>query len=153
LSVLEGAMTILIRSTLRKQRVAASAIRARLDRLLAALSMDQAEVSVLLVGDRRMRELNRRYRRKDQTTDVLSFAFLEGPSFGAVQRHMLGDIVISIPTAARQAKAADETLQQSVDRLLVHGLLHLLGYDHEKGAQGARSMQRAEKRLLGVLRS
>jgi probable rRNA maturation factor len=114
--------------------------------------MDQAEVSVLLVGDRRMRQLNRRYRRKDRTTDVLSFAFLDGP-FREVQRNVLGDIVISVPTAAREAKAANETLQQSMDRLLVHGLLHLLGYDHEKGAQQARIMQRAERRLLGVLRS
>jgi len=99
-----------------------------------------------------MRTLNRKYRGKDRTTDVLSFAFREG-AFGNLQRQVLGDIVISLPTAGRQARQAGETLNRELDRLLVHGLLHLLGYDHERGEREARRMRRREKRLLESLLS
>jgi probable rRNA maturation factor len=110
-----------------------------------------AEVSVLLIGDRAMRTLNRRYRGKDRTTDVLSFPLREG-RFSLVQQHLLGDIVISVPAAARQARAAGETLLDEIDRLLVHGFLHLLGYDHERGEAEARRMEARERRLRGALK-
>ncbi len=97
-----------------------------------------------------MRTLNRTYRKKDRTTDVLSFPFREG-AFASLHAHVLGDIVISLPMAARQAKAAGEPLRREIDRLLVHGLLHLLGYDHERGGKQERVMQAAERRLLLVL--
>lgn len=114
--------------------------------LLGAERLSGAEVSVLVVGDRAMRTLNRRYRGKDRTTDVLSFPLREG-RFPFIQRALLGDIVICMPAAARQARAADETLSDEVDRLLVHGLLHLLGYDHERGGREARRMEARERRL------
>ena len=97
-----------------------------------------------------MRTLNRNYRKKDKTTDVLSFAFREGGGT-QVRTDMLGDIVISVPVAERQAREDGETLTRSIDRLLVHGLLHLLGYDHERSAAEARRMQTRERRLLEVL--
>jgi probable rRNA maturation factor len=81
-----------------------------------------SEVSVLLCGDTRMRSLNRRYRRKDRSTDVLSF-----PGNGRA----LGDIVISVPYASREARRRNATTSREIDRLLLHGYLHLLGYDHE----------------------
>ncbi len=115
-----------------------------------AASLAKAELSVLFVGDRAMRTLNRTYRDKDRTTDVLSFAFREG-AFASLHAHVLGDIVISVPAAERQAKAAGEPLGREIDRLLIHGLLHLLGYDHEQGARQERAMQAAERRLLRVL--
>ena len=80
------------------------------------------EVSVLFCGDARMRSLNRRYRRKDRSTDVLSFP---GAGFA------LGDIVISVPYASREARRRGGTTRREIDRLLLHGYLHLLGYDHE----------------------
>jgi probable rRNA maturation factor len=110
-----------------------------------------AEVSVLLLGDGAMRTLNRRYRGKDRTTDVLSFPLREG-RFSCVQHNLLGDIVISIPAAARQARAAGETLLDEIDRLLVHGFLHLLGYDHERGGAEAQRMAARERRLRGMLK-
>ena len=82
----------------------------------------EIEISVLFCGDRRMRTLNRRYRRKDRSTDVLAF-----PAGG----ELLGDIVVSIPYASRQARRRGEPASREIDRLLVHGLLHLSGYDHE----------------------
>jgi rRNA maturation RNase YbeY len=107
-------------------------------------------VSVLFVGDGAMRSLNRRYRRKDRTTDVLSFPFREG-AYDGVQPDILGDIVISVPVSERQARQYGETNQRALDRLLVHGLLHLLGYDHERGAAEARRMEARERVLLEAL--
>lgn len=139
-------MTILIKSTLKKQRPA-SAVRNRLRKILSLAGLRDAEVSVLILGDRAMRTLNRRYRHKDRTTDVLSFPFREGP-YPGISGQALGDIVISYPTAERQARQAGDPLLKELDRLLVHGLLHLLGYDHEQGEAKARRMRRRERRIL-----
>ena len=81
------------------------------------------EVSILFCGDRKMRTLNRLYRKKDRPTDVLAFP--------AQANGLLGDIVISVPYAARQAKRRGEPVSREIDRLLLHGFLHLSGYDHE----------------------
>lgn len=125
-------------------------MQARLRKLLLLLRLRDAELSVFFVGDRTMRTLNRRYRGKDRTTDVLSFAFREG-AYGMVQRNVLGDLVISLPVAKRQAREAGETLAGELDRLLVHGLLHLLGYDHEQGGGSERRMRGRERKLLEML--
>ncbi len=101
----------------------------------------------MFVGDRAMRTLNRRYRGKDKTTDVLSFSMREG-AFPRVQPEVLGDIVIAVPTAARQAAEAGHALGREIEVLLVHGLLHLLGYDHERSGDEARRMKRRELQLL-----
>ncbi len=94
-----------------------------------------------------MRTLNHAWRGKDGTTDVLSFSLREG-RFLHIQPEMLGDIVISIPVAARQADEAGHSLTVEIERLLVHGLVHLLGCDHERGRLEARRMKRMEHRLL-----
>ena len=114
-------------------------------RLLRGLRLDRAELSVVLVSDREMQALNRRWRRRDRPTDVLSFAQREGA--GLAPDGLLGDVVISLDTARRQAKERGESLGREADRLLVHGLLHLLGYDHERSAAEARRMQRRERSL------
>jgi probable rRNA maturation factor len=145
-------MIIRIKNNQKKQKLAATKLKAQLTKLLGTLNLPEAELSVLFVGDRAMRTLNRQYRGKDRTTDVLSFALQEG-RFNKVQPNMLGDIVISVPTAGRQAVDAGLTLQQELERLLVHGLLHLVGYDHERGAAHARSMQMKERSLLKRLRA
>ena len=97
-----------------------------------------------------MRTLNRAWRNKDKPTDVLSFSLREG-RFLHIQPDMLGDIVISVPVAARQADEAGHSLAIELERLLVHGLVHLLGYDHEKGIREARGMERKERQLLKKL--
>lgn len=94
-----------------------------------------------------MRSLNRKYRHKDRTTDVLSFSFREG-AFSDIQPDFLGDIIISVPTAARQAAAAGHGLGREINMLLIHGLLHLLGYDHETSDREARRMRAREAALL-----
>ena len=123
----------------------APALEARLGRharrLLRELRLSRAELSILLVSDREMRRLNRRWRGKDRPTDVLSFPQDEGRSA------LLGDVVISVDTARRQAAEGATTLGREADRLLIHGLLHLLGYDHERSPAEARRMQRRERAL------
>ncbi len=94
-----------------------------------------------------MRTLNSRYRGQDKTTDVLSFSLREG-RFPHIQPEMLGDIVISVPVAARQAREEGHALTHEIDRLLVHGLLHLLGHDHERSSREARRMMKKEQQLL-----
>ena len=113
---------------------------ARLRRVLAgaAEALDVAgEVSLVLTGDRAMRALNARYRGKDRPTDVLSF-----PGGGGDGE--LGDIVISVQTAERNAKGLGRTLAQELDVLALHGFLHVLGYDHETDDG---TMDRLERRL------
>ena len=103
---------------------------------------------MLLTDDRRIHELNHRYRGKDKPTDVLAFELdgSEAPGDGAPN---LGDVVISLDTAARQAKAKRRTLLHEVRLLLAHGLLHLLGYDHARPAQ-KRRMNAMTRRLIAA---
>jgi probable rRNA maturation factor len=100
---------------------------------------DDYEVSLRLVGDAQIHELNRGYRRKDRPTDVLAFAQREGPA-GALHPGLLGDIVISVDTARRQARRG---LYRELMHLASHGLCHLLGYDHRTDAEEAEMNARA----------
>jgi probable rRNA maturation factor len=115
-------------------RYAASVLRQ------AAEAWIKEELSVALVSDREMRELNRRWRGEHTTTDVLSFPLKE--------RGLLGEVVISLDTARRQAREGRWPLAAELRRLLAHGILHCRGYDHHRAAD-ARRMAAAERRLLG----
>jgi probable rRNA maturation factor len=111
------------------------------------LELQGCELSLSLVGDRAIRRLNRTWRKKDKSTDVLSFPAGELPR-GTPGPRQLGDVVISLDTAKRQAKEYGRPLGTEVARYLVHGLLHLLGHDHER-TQDARKMAALEEKLLG----
>jgi probable rRNA maturation factor len=118
--------------------------------VLRALHHARSELSVALVDDEQMRGLNASYRGKDRPTDVLSFSMLEGE--GAEHRgRLLGDVVIGIETAARQARQRRRALDDEVARLLIHGTLHLVGHDHVHDDE-ARVMQAEERRLWGLLK-
>jgi len=131
--------------------------QARLERLARAILSDVGETSVelgiMFVGDQRMRGLNRRYRGKDRTTDVLAFAMRDAfmPHASRLMPDMLGDVVISVPTAWRQGKEAGRSLDEELAWLLVHGILHLCGYDHERSEKEARRMHRRERMLLRLI--
>ncbi len=99
------------------------------------------EVSISFIDDGYMRELNLKYRDNNRTTDVLSF-----PQEG----ELLGDILISVDKATAQSEELGHTFEQEVRRLVVHGILHLLGYDHKK-LQEARLMEEKEKEILEFL--
>jgi len=100
----------------------------------------KVEVSILFCGDSKMRTLNRRYRKKDRPTDVLAFS--------AEADGVLGDIVISVPYAVRQARRRGEPASREIDRLLLHGLLHLLGYDHETDSGEMDRLEASLRRRL-----
>lgn len=122
------------------------------DRSCAHLPRHITEVSVLLTNDREIHRLNREWRGKDKPTDVLSFALLDDPT--APPAPLLGDLVISIDTTRRQAKEYGVPVGEELLRLLIHGLLHLSGYDHEGVSRTeAERMRRAERRLLPVMGS
>jgi rRNA maturation RNase YbeY len=107
------------------------------------------ELSVALVGDDEMRRLNASYRGKDRTTDVLAFSQQEGP--GAPTSPLLGDVVVSIPAAERQARERRHTLERELAELLVHGILHLLGYDHERSSADARRMFARAREVMAAV--
>jgi len=125
----------------------AKAIPAGVDAPTAAGSR-ASEVSVLFCADARMRTLNRRYRGKDRTTDVLAFPAGTGAASGSGS--FLGDIVISVPYAAREARRREDTRSREIDRLLVHGFLHLLGYDHETDEGQMDALEGRLRRRLGL---
>ena len=123
--------------------------RDRADAVLAAAGVPEAELSVALVDDESIEELNASYRGVSGPTDVLSFSLLEGDH--TEQRgEMLGDVVIALPVAARQAKALGHALDEELLRLLIHGVLHLLGFDHEEEEQ-ARVMEAREREVRAGL--
>lgn len=110
-----------------------------------------AEVSILLTTDEHIHQLNRDYRGKDRPTDVLSFRQLEEEDSRDEYDElvMLGDVVISVETAARQAAQRNRPLDDEVSLLVVHGILHLLGYDDETD-EGAEEMREHERAVLGL---
>lgn len=116
-------------------------VRGFLGRVARLTRARDDEVSVLFCGDRRMRSLNRRYRGKDRSTDVLAFP-APGP--------LLGDIVVSVPYAAREARRRGEPAHREMDRLLLHGFLHLLGYDHETDEGEMDALEGRLRRRLGM---
>jgi len=122
----------------------AGRVRGVLRRAARAARARGAEVSVLFCSDTRMRSLNRRYRGRDRSTDVLAF-----PAGGA-GCGFLGDIVISVPYAAREARRRAERGTREIDRLLVHGLIHLMGYDHETDHGEMDALEGRVRRRLGI---
>jgi probable rRNA maturation factor len=104
------------------------------------------ELSLALVTDPEIHVLNRQYREKDKPTDVLSF-----PLADKLQPSLLGDVVISVETAARQAQRRGHSLREELQILLIHGVLHLLSYDHEISRSEAIRMHRKEREVKAVL--
>ena len=115
------------------------------------LGFKDSEVSIVIMDDPGIHELNLTWRAKDKATDVLSFPQAEGRVKPGDFVPCLGDIVISAETAARQAQSIGHSLEDEYRRLLVHGVLHLLGHDHVHGGHQARIMKQEEDRLLEVI--
>jgi probable rRNA maturation factor len=148
--VISQAMPVRVRSRgLRRRAVRHADLSWRAQAMLEALGLEDAELSVLLCSDEEIRQLNRRYRRKDKSTDVLAFPMQELP-FRAPAGALLGDVVISLPTATRQAAEGDRPIIEEVTFLLAHGLLHLLGYDHATKRQEREMTERIAHLLASV---
>jgi probable rRNA maturation factor len=116
--------------------------------VLQLTEQQDAELSLAMIGNAAMQELNARYRHKNYPTDVLSFPSAKNLP---TEVRLLGDVIISVEKAAEQAKQRRRTLDQELATLLIHGIVHLLGYDHERSAKDARVMSRIEKKITREL--
>lgn len=135
--------TVVVRAAPGSPRLATAEVRRRADRMLAALGEAASDLSVMLVGDARIRELNARHRRKRKPTDVLAFPMDDVATPPGGRARLLGDVVVSLDTAARQARERRHSLAAEVTHLLAHGLLHLLGWDHRTDDEEARMNEAA----------
>jgi len=118
------------------------------DQALKAMSEEAAELSLILVNDMYIRNLNWKYRRKDSATDVLAFPMRDSRGLSGA---ILGDVVISVETAKREAKKRKKDFQDELDLYFVHGILHLLGYDDEK-PRARKKMREKEREILKLIK-
>jgi len=145
-------MSISIQNRQKLLTVDVGRVRRSLKRLLKELGFRDSEVSLLLVDDDQIREINKNYLQRDRPTNVISFAMTEG-AFGDVHPEILGDIILSVETAARDALACNIDFMDEVEFLLIHGLLHLLGYNHENvESRESKKMKKLERELFFLRR-
>ena len=145
-------MPVSIRNHQKLFKIDLSRIRKSLKRLLKELNCDDRAIGLLLVDDNEIQKLNNAYLNRNKPTNVLSFAMTEG-EFGNINPQILGDIVISVETASRDALISHIDLMDELEFLIIHGLLHLLGYDHENtSAEKAMEMNGRERELFFLLR-
>ena len=118
--------------------------------ILGALDFPDGELSILLVDDQQIETLNIEYLNRKGPTNVIAFSMREG-QFNDITPNLLGDVVISVETAKKEAHAANISMQNRFNQLLIHGILHLVGYDHEKTQKEAKRMEKKSNELLSML--
>ena len=138
-------MPVVVGMRLRRRRLRLEQLTKLAGHILQSIGESDALLSLEIVGDVRMRRLNRLFRQRDKTTDVLAFATREGPGPPSA---LLGDVVISLPQAIRQSRRHQRGVDYELVVLLIHGILHLCGYDHERSEREARRMTRRERAVL-----
>jgi rRNA maturation RNase YbeY len=145
-------MAVYIHNRQRAVAIHTMTVKKHVLRIMAYLGCSEQELSVVFGHDRLLHELNRTYRHKDRPTNVL--AFPQAPTYvGEPASTMLGDVIVSLPTAAREAHDLNQSLEERVVYLLLHGLLHLLGYEHEGPVVQRRRMEALEQEVLAHLRA
>jgi rRNA maturation RNase YbeY len=145
-------MAIVVQNRQRTVHINTPKVKRQLRRVMTYLGCQDQELSVVFANDGLLQELNRTYRHKDRPTNVLAFP-QESIDAAGPATELLGDVVISLPTADREAHALEQSLETRVVYLLIHGLLHLLGYDHEQGDAAQQRMEALEQELLAYLRA
>lgn len=136
-----------IKNQQRQMRIDLRLIKRIATEILAALELPGSELSILLLDDARITRLNQQYLGRNRPTDVIAFPLGDTPGVGR-RPWLLGDVVISVETAARQSARYSRTPCEEIAGLLIHGILHLIGYDHALSATAARRMRAKEKTLL-----
>ena len=126
--------------------VEAKKIRKAAERILASLRISGYELSVLLLDNKGIRAVNKKYLNRNRPTNVISFSLTEG-EFGNINPHVLGDVVISVEKALEQAETRGTSLEEELTFLLIHGILHLVGYDHEGKRDERSKMEEKEKEV------
>jgi probable rRNA maturation factor len=147
----QKAATILISDNQKQVKLDRAGIRHDVRKALEFLGIGERELSLMFVDDEGIRTINRDYLRRDRPTNVIAFSLSEG-SFGEVNPEMLGDVVVSVETAGREANAAGIPVGDAILNLILHGILHLAGYDHEKTAGRARIMSAVQEVLFFELK-
>ena len=145
-------MEILVKNQQKIIKLNQKKIEGKIKKVLQYLKVDEeTEISVLFTDDKFIRSLNNKYRGIDKPTDVLSFSLQEGAikSPEVESNKLLGDIIISAETAQRQADNLNHSLEKELTVLLIHGLLHLTGHDHEKG-KDYKIMREKESEMLKI---
>jgi probable rRNA maturation factor len=120
--------------------------------MFRALQLGKSELSIVLTNDEQIQQLNKIYRHVDRPTDVLAFAMHEGEG-GGLHDYILGDVVVSVETARMQAKRAKRRVLSEATMLIAHGILHLLGWDHETAAKDRRMKRETERLCRAASRS
>jgi probable rRNA maturation factor len=143
-------MAILIDNQLKNCPVEIDAVRKTAQGILNALDCPEGELSVVIVDDVRIAELNASYLQHSGPTNVISFPMREG-DHADIHPELLGDVVISMDTCAREAQHADIAVGLRFNQLLIHGVLHLFGYDHVQSERDARIMEAKSKELLDLI--
>jgi probable rRNA maturation factor len=143
-------MEILTDNRQSKHKISKKKIKKTVQAILNALDFPEGEISILFVDDPQIEELNQKYRNRKGPTNVIAFAMREG-EFSDLTPHLLGDVVISTDTVAREAQNFGVPFERRINELLVHGILHLFGYDHEKSEGDTRKMEQKSKELLNLI--
>ena len=143
-------MEVLIDSRQDKLKIPQKKIRQTARAILGALDYPEAELSILCVDDQQIANLNKEYLNRKGSTNVIAFPMRAG-QFNEITPNLLGDVVISVETAAKEAKTSGISTQKRFNQLLIHGILHLLGYDHEQTQAEADRMEKKSNSLLAML--
>jgi probable rRNA maturation factor len=130
--------------------IALKEIRQKAKTILNALGCPEGELSILIVDDPQIEVLNREYFNRYAPTNVIAFPMRAG-RFSNIAPQLLGDVVISVETAAKEGKIGGISMEERFTQLLVHGILHLLGYDHEKTEQEAQKMEKKSNEILELI--
>jgi probable rRNA maturation factor len=140
-------MNLQIQNNQNKIKINRRKIRAAILKILKILECADKEISINFVDDTKIKQLNKQYLGKDKATNVLSFSLRED-EYGNINPQVLGDIIISVETAQKDAVYGNLTVDQEINFLIIHGLLHLLGYDHENTTKKETSKMRKKEREL-----
>lgn len=145
-------MSILIEDRQKKINVDLRRVKQVLSKIMNYLDCKDKEVSLLFVDNNEIRKINKRYLNRNHSTNVITFSLTEG-EFGNINPKVLGDIVISVETALKDAGEAGIELNDELEYLMIHGMLHLLKYNHENTSEDeAQKMERKEQEIFGILK-
>lgn len=125
-------------------------VQQKTEQILNALGCNAHEISIVIMDDKGIEQLNKTYRGIDKPTNVLAFPMQEG-EFSNITPGLLGDVVISLTTAEKEAVDAKISLEERLSQLLIHGILHLLGFDHETSDKDAAAMEDKSLELLRII--
>jgi probable rRNA maturation factor len=144
-------MKLQIENSQSKIKIDKRLIRSTVLKILKTLDCADKEISLSFVDDEKIKQLNKQYLGKNKATNVLSFSLLEG-EYGNINPQILGDVIISVETAQRDALYGKLTVDQEIDFLIIHGILHLLGYNHVNTTEKeTKIMRQKEKDLFNAI--